>query len=96
MEINGKTVKPAREVKPGDMMKVRTPGGDFEVEVLLLLQMRGPATVAHTMYRETEASVEARRLKAEERKLGPDLDSYPEGRPNKRDRRAINRLRWRT
>jgi ribosome-associated heat shock protein Hsp15 len=95
VELNAKPVKPAREVKPGDMLKVRTPGGDFEVEVLLLIQMRGPAPVAQTMYRETETSVEARRLKAEERKLGPDLDWIPEGRPNKKDRRAINRLRGR-
>ena len=48
--------KAARPVKVGDMLRVTNDGGDFEVEVLLLSEVRGPASVAQTLYRETEAS----------------------------------------
>jgi ribosome-associated heat shock protein Hsp15 len=53
---NGQTAKAAREVRVGDMLCVTTEGGEFEVEVLVLSEARGPATVAQTLYRETEAS----------------------------------------
>ena len=50
------------------MLRVTTDSGDFQVEVLLLSEVRGPASVAQTLYRETEASRELRRKLAEERK----------------------------
>ena len=56
---NGQPAKPARDVKVGDMLHITNDGGDFEVEVLLLSEMRGPASVAQTLYRETDASREA-------------------------------------
>ena len=56
----GAEVKPAREVRVKDMLHVRNEGGEFEIEVLQLSEMRGPAAVAQTLYRETEASAELR------------------------------------
>jgi ribosome-associated heat shock protein Hsp15 len=67
IQSNQQPAKPAREVHVGDMLQVRTEGGDFEVEVLQLSDIRGPAAVAQTLYRETEASRESRRKVAEER-----------------------------
>jgi ribosome-associated heat shock protein Hsp15 len=57
--------------------------------------MRGPAVVAQTLYRETEASKEARRKTADERKAMPHFEALREGKPSKRDRREIDRLKGR-
>jgi len=86
----GARVKPAREVRVGDMLHIQNEGGVFEVEVLGLSQQRGPAAVAQTLYRETEGSAEARRKAAEARRLLGPLDFAPSGRPSKRDRRLIH------
>ena len=80
----------------GDLLQVRSPGGDFEVEVLLLSEMRGPAAVAQTLYRETDESREKRIKLAEERKAMPNFENMREGKPSKRDRRKIDRLRGRS
>ena len=95
IEANGLASKAAREVRVGDMLQVKNDGGEFQVEVLLLSEMRGPAAVAQTLYRETEASRELRLKLAEERKAMPHFESSREGKPSKRDRRAIARLRGR-
>ena len=95
IQSNGQLAKPARDVRIGDMLQIKTEGGDFQVEVLQLSEVRGPAAVAHTLYRETEASQEARRKFAEERKALQQFETLPEGRPSKRDRRLINRFRGR-
>jgi ribosome-associated heat shock protein Hsp15 len=92
---NGQQAKPSREVRVGDMLKVKNNSGDFEIEVLLLSVMRGPAAVAQTLYRETDASRELRLRLAEERKAMPDFDLFPEGKPSKRNRRELDRLRRR-
>src|SRR5688572_22812941 len=88
---NGISAKPAREVRMGDMLNIRTEGGDFEVEVLVLSEMRGPAAVAQTFYRETDASKALRAKVAEERKSMPEFDLFGEGRPSKRNRREMDR-----
>jgi ribosome-associated heat shock protein Hsp15 len=93
---NGQQAKPAREVRVGDQLQVKTEGGDFQVEVLLLSEMRGPAAVAQTLYRETESSKELRLKLAAERKAMLQFGALPEGKPSKRDRRELNRLRGRS
>jgi ribosome-associated heat shock protein Hsp15 len=87
---NGVRAKPAREVEVGDMLQIENETGKFEVEVLALSQQRGSAAVAHTLYRETEQSIELRRQAAEQRKLMGPLDFAPPKRPSKRDRRLIH------
>jgi ribosome-associated heat shock protein Hsp15 len=88
---NGVRAKPAREVKVGDMLQIKNEAAEWEVEVLALSQQRGPAAVAQTLYRETEASAELRRKAAEERRLlGPVAYAEPSRRPSKRDRRLIH------
>ena len=92
---NGVEAKPARDVKMGDRLKVTTEAGDFEIEVLGLTEIRGPAAVAQTLYRETDASREARAKVAAERKASQLYEPAPVGRPSKRDRRRIIQFRGR-
>lgn len=95
IQANGQPAKAARDVRIGDMLRVTNDGGDFEVEVLLLSDTRGPASVAQTLYRETEASKELRLKVAAERKAMRQFEELPAGRPSKRDRRRIIQFRGR-
>lgn len=95
IQSNGQLAKPSRDVKPGDLLQIKNEGGDFQVVVLLLSEVRGPAAVAQTLYRETDTSREQRLKLAEERKAMHQFEALPEGRPSKRDRRELNRLRGR-
>lgn len=95
IQSNGQTSKPSREVHAGDMLQVKNDSGEFQVEVLLLSEMRGPAAVAQTLCRETEASRELRLKLAEERKAMMHFEGVHEGKPSKRDRRLLDRFRGR-
>ena len=95
VQSNGQPAKAAREVRIGDMLRVTNDGGDFQMEVLHLSQVRGPASVAQTLYRETEASRELRLKVAEERKAMKQFETLPAGKPSKRDRRKIIQFRGR-
>ena len=93
VQSNGQPAKAAREVRIGNMLRVTNDGGDFQVEVLLLSEMRGPASVAQTLYRETEESRELRLKLAAERKAMQQFKESPTSRPSKRDRRRIIQFR---
>ena len=95
IQSNGQPAKAAREVRIADKLRVTNEGGDFEVEVLLLSEIRGPASVAQTLYRETEASRELRQKVAAERRAMKQFEELPAGRPSKRDRRRIIQFRGR-
>jgi len=95
IQSNGQVAKAARDVRIGDRLRISNEGGDFEVEVLLLNEARGPAAVAQTMYRETEASRELRLKVAAEKKAMRQFEILPEGRPSKRDRKRIIQFRGR-
>jgi ribosome-associated heat shock protein Hsp15 len=95
IQSNKQPAKAAREVKIGDMLRITNDGGDFEIEVLALSDMRGPASVAQTLYRETEASREMRLKVAAERKAMKQFEELDAGRPGKRDRRRIIQFRGR-
>ena len=95
IESNGQPAKPAREVRVGDRLRVTTEGGEYQVQVLLLSAVRGPASVARGLYFETEASRELRKKLADERKAMKQFEELPPGRPSKRDRRKIIHFRGR-
>jgi ribosome-associated heat shock protein Hsp15 len=95
IESNGQPAKPAREVRVGDRLRVTTEGGDYQVEVMLLSAVRGPAPVARGLYFETEASRELRKKVADERKAMKQFEELPTGRPSKRERRKIIQFRGR-
>jgi ribosome-associated heat shock protein Hsp15 len=92
---NGQVAKASREVHAGDRLRIANDGGDFEVDVLGLSDVRGPASVAQTLYRETEASHELRLKVAAEKKAAREFEVLPQGRPSKRDRRRIIQFRGR-
>lgn len=96
IELNGQRVKPAREVRVNDRLRIRNESGEFRVDVLMLSEMRGPAPIARTLYRETEESVALRLELAEQRRAMHNFESMREGRPSKRDRRQIEQFRRRT
>jgi ribosome-associated heat shock protein Hsp15 len=93
IDVNGLRAKPAREVRAGDRLRIENEGGRFEVVVVAVSAMRGPAAVAQALYRETEASREARQKLAEERKAMQQYAPLPERRPTKRERRRIIQFR---
>lgn len=95
IQSHGQLAKPARDVRVGDMLQIKTEGGDFQVEVLGLSDVRGPAPVAQALYRETDESKELRLKAAEERKVMIQYEGPEGGRPSKRDRRQLNRIRGR-
>jgi ribosome-associated heat shock protein Hsp15 len=95
IQSNDQPAKAARDVRIGDMLRITNGGGDFQVEVLLLGEVRGPASVAQTLYRETDESRELRMKAAAERKAMHQFEQLPAGRPSKRDRRRIIQFRGR-
>ena len=92
---NGQVAKAAREVRVGDMLRITTEGGEFEVEVLGLSDVRGPASEAQKIYRETDASKELRMKATAERRAAREFEILPAGRPSKRDRKRIIQFRGR-
>jgi ribosome-associated heat shock protein Hsp15 len=95
IESNGQPAKAAREVRASDLLQVKNDSGDFQVDVLVLSDVRGAAAIARTLYRETQASQELRLKLAEERKAMPHFEASRQGKPSKRDRREIHRFRGR-
>ncbi len=93
IQWNGVRAKPAREVRAGDKLRIENERGAFDVEVLGVSAMRGPASVAQTLYRETKESRLARLHLAEERKAMQQYAQLPVRRPSKRDRRRIVQFR---
>src|SRR5258708_1060934 len=85
IESNGQLAKRAGLVRTGDRLRVKNDGGDFEIAVLGLSEVRGPAPIAQLLYRETESSRELRAKAAEERRLTPHFQPLFGGRPSKRD-----------
>jgi len=94
VRINGTQVKPAREVKPGDLIELRIGDTPRTVHVLALSDKRGPASVAALLYQETDESKQLRQQLTQQRRLAPEPAlAIKEGRPTKRDRRAADELR---
>ncbi|MDX6466699.1 MAG: ribosome-associated heat shock protein Hsp15 [Gaiellaceae bacterium] len=93
VHVNGARAKPAKDVQPGDEVKLTVGVVRRVVEVLALSDKRGPATVAATLYRETPESVEARERAAAERRLARPPGADLGARPTKLDRRRLEALR---
>ncbi|MCW8846767.1 MAG: S4 domain-containing protein [Gammaproteobacteria bacterium] len=95
VHVNKQRVKPARILQEGDLLSLGTPPDVREIEVLGMPQRRGPASEAVTFYQETPASIASREQTSEARKIDRMSTPRPEGRPDKRSRRNLIRLRGR-
>lgn len=94
VEVNAQAIKPARELKVGDTVAMRQGPVTRTVIVQALSDQRGPAPVAQQLYEETVESRQARENAAEQRRLGTEPAHNREaGRPTKRDRREIEKVR---
>ena len=93
VKLNGDRTKPSKELKPGDELVIQINGYEWTVQVLLLSDKRGPATVARTLYQEGEESRARRALEVARRRRFDEPASTIKGRQAKRDRRALDRLR---
>jgi ribosome-associated heat shock protein Hsp15 len=90
VEVNGARVKPAKDVRVGDELRIRLGPYEHLIVVRGLSDRRGPASVAQTLYEETPESVAAREKLREDHRLAPAMFVYEEkGRPTKKDRRAL-------
>ncbi len=91
--VNEERVKPARNVRIGDLLDIDNGSSTWQVRVEGLSDKRGPAPVAQQLYAETDLSVQRRAQEAERRKLFAEPAEGIHGRPTKRDRRQLDRSR---
>jgi len=93
VKLGGERVKPAKELRLGDRVQITVGELAWDVVVAKMSERRGPASVARTLYEEIDASRAAREVKLEARRLQVEPARGLKGRPTKRDRRALDRLR---
>lgn len=94
VQVNGDVVKPAREVRAGDLVQLRQGPDTRTVRVRGLSMQRGPAPVAQLLYEETAESIAALSAAREERRLAREpAHAIVQGRPTKRDRRQLDTAR---
>jgi ribosome-associated heat shock protein Hsp15 len=95
VELNGERAKPAKQIRIGDELRIRINHFTHVVHVRGFAERRGPATEAQLLYEETAASKAERARLAEQRRLAP-VPAYEEGgRPTKRDRRDMSKIKRR-
>ncbi|MDH3329430.1 MAG: RNA-binding S4 domain-containing protein [Desulfobulbaceae bacterium] len=92
VHVNGQRIKPSRPVQVGDELHIRRGLIEFVVIVQSLSERRGPATVARTLYQETEKSIKLREMSAQQKRLENITGNGPARRPDKRDRRKIRKF----
>jgi ribosome-associated heat shock protein Hsp15 len=95
VQVNGVRAKPAKEVSVGDRLALSAHGQRWELVVTGLLDRRGSASAARSLYEETAASEAERKRLADERRSAPPLGADFGLRPTKRDRRRLEALRRR-
>jgi ribosome-associated heat shock protein Hsp15 len=93
VQVNGTRVKRSKLIETGDQLRIRKPPYEFVVAVLQLSEHRGPAKVAQALYEETPESVHARETLRTQLKHQPNASYEGKGRPTKKDRRLIDRLK---
>ncbi|HEX4750440.1 MAG TPA: RNA-binding S4 domain-containing protein [Bryobacteraceae bacterium] len=95
VECGAQQVKASREVHAGDKLRIKNDSGTFAIEVLGLSEMRGPASVAQTLYAESDASKQERAEAAQQRKAMPFIEALQDGKLSKRERRRFDWVRGR-
>jgi ribosome-associated heat shock protein Hsp15 len=90
VQLNGQRSKPSKDVQPGDELEITKGQARLVVVVRGTAERRGSATAAVELYEETEASLERRRLMAEQRRMEGPAPTPGGARPTKRDRRRLD------
>ncbi|HTJ95117.1 MAG TPA: RNA-binding S4 domain-containing protein [Pararobbsia sp.] len=90
--VNGDAVKTSKELRVGDLVTIEIERLRWEVEVLGICDVRGPASIAQTLYAETSDSAKARATELERRKTFHEPATERHGRPTKRERRDMDRF----
>ena len=93
IELNQQRIKASKEISLGDMLHIRRGESTQTIIITHLSDKRGSAKIAQTLYQETDQSKLEREILAEKRKIARAGYSSPIGRPSKRDRREINKLK---
>ena len=91
--LNGERVKPAKEIRAADRLQVRVGESVRELTVAAISDKRGSAPEAARLYTESEESRLKRAIQAENRRLGAEPAASLHGRPTKRERRSLAKLR---
>ena len=91
-QVNGARVKPSKDVRPGDEVRVRAGDAEWVLVVRDVAERRGSADIAQTLYEEREDSRERRMAQIAQRKVVAGPERVERGRPTKRDRRLIHRF----
>ena len=91
--VNGGRIKASKEITLGDLLSVRRGDSVHIVTVLVLTDKRGPATIAQTLYEETEQSKLERAIVIEKKKIIQAGYSASKSKPSKKERRKISELR---
>ena len=94
VQVNDTRIKPSRAVRPGEEIQLVIGEQRWELVVMRVSDKRGSAPVARTLYEETPESISARLAKIEARRLAHEPSDDIHGRPTKRDRRQMGRVRW--
>ena len=95
VEVNGERGKRAKQLQVGDQLRIRLGPYHHVVNVRAISEHRGPAAIAAGLYEETEESRKAREAMQLQMKVAQAVPGYDRGRPTKKDRRDIERLRRR-
>jgi ribosome-associated heat shock protein Hsp15 len=91
VRLNGERVKPARAVRSGDTLDIDNGATAWQVVLVGISDVRGPAAIAQTLYAETEKSIARRQQEAEQRRFYSEPGATLKGRPTKRNRRQLDR-----
>lgn len=94
VQLNGNRAKPARALKAGDQLRIHKGGFEYAVTVLELSERRGSATIAQTLYQESEDSIRRREALKEQHRLAASSTPRPHGKPDKKARRQLRDLKW--
>ena len=95
VEVNGERAKRAKQLQAGDSVRIRIGPYHHLITVLALSERRGPASVAATLYEENAAGRKAREALQLQMKAAQSASGYTPGRPTKKDRRDIEKVRRR-
>jgi ribosome-associated heat shock protein Hsp15 len=93
VKVNGERVKPAHDVRVSDRLTLNVQYDTLDVQVLAIPARRGPASEAQACYAETPESVQRRAASREQRRLANLSRPQPDTRPDKRERRQLDKLR---